>query len=176
MDKSSLRKQMIKARLDLDSVNYTAKSNFIISKLKQHPDFIKAKTIGIYVSFRNEVNTISLIKEILSNKNICVPKIEDKEMNFYQIKSFDELKPNYMKILEPDSHHFISKDQIDLMIVPIVAYDCFNNRLGYGGGYYDRYLSDYKGKIIGLAFSFQKVPLLPVEPFDLPISTIIDEK
>ena len=165
MDKSSLRKQMIKARLDLDSVNYTTKSNFIISKLKQHPDFIKAKTIGIYVSFRNEVNTISLIKEMLSNKNICVPKIEDKEMNFYQIKSFDELKPNYMKILEPD-----------LMIVPIVAYDCFNNRLGYGGGYYDRYLSDYKGKIIGLAFSFQKVPLLPVEPFDLPISTIIDEK
>ena len=81
-----------------------------------------------------------------------------------------------MKILEPDNHHFISKDQIDLMIVPIVAYDCFNNRLGYGGGYYDRYLSDYKGKIIGLAFSFQKVPLLPVEPFDLPISTIIDEK
>ena len=85
MDKSSLRKQMIKARLDLDSVNYTTKSNFIISKLKQHPDFIKAKTIGIYVSFRNEVNTISLIKEMLSNKNICVPKIEDKEMNFYQI-------------------------------------------------------------------------------------------
>ena len=81
MDKSSLRKQMIKARLDLDSVNYTTKSNFIISKLKQHPDFIKAKTIGIYVSFRNEVNTISLIKEMLSNKNICVPKIEDKEMN-----------------------------------------------------------------------------------------------
>ena len=99
---------MIKARLDLDSVNYTTKSNFIISKLKQHPDFIKAKTIGIYVSFRNEVNTISLIKEMLSNKNICVPKIEDKEMNFYQIKSFDELKPNYMKILEPDNHHFIS--------------------------------------------------------------------
>lgn len=176
MDKSSLRKQMIKARLDLDSVNYTTKSNFIIEKLKQHPDFIAAKTIGIYVSFRNEVDTISLIKELINKKNICVPKIEGKEMNFYQIDFFDQLKPNRMNILEPDNHHFVGKDQIDLMIVPIVAYDRFNNRLGYGGGYYDRYLSDYKGKIIGLAFSFQKVPMLPIEPFDLPISTIIDEK
>ena len=99
MDKSSLRKQMIKARLDLDSVNYTTKSNFIISKLKQHPDFIKAKTIGIYVSFRNEVNTISLIKEMLSNKNICVPKIEDKEIAKKLIqKIFNNNKMPYISI------------------------------------------------------------------------------
>ncbi len=176
MDKSQLRKQLIKSRLDLDSKEYATKSNFIIERLKKHPDFIQAKTIGIYVSFRQEVDTITLIKEYIDQKNICVPKIIGRQMDFYQISSFDELKKNHMGILEPDNHRLVHKDQIDLMIVPLVGYDDHNNRLGYGGGYYDRYLVNFHGKIIGLAFSFQKVKMLPVEPFDLPISTIIDEK
>ena len=62
MDKIELRKQMINKRLDLSREDYATKSNLIISKLKQHPDFINAKTIGVYVSFKNEVDTISLIK------------------------------------------------------------------------------------------------------------------
>ena len=92
MDKIELRKQMIKKRLDLSSEDHTAKSNLIISKLKQHPDFINAKTIGIYVSFKNEVDTISLIKEIVNKKNVCVPKTNNHLMNFYLINSLDELK------------------------------------------------------------------------------------
>ena len=92
MDKIELRKQMIKKRLDLSSEDHTAKSNLIIYKLKQHPDFINAKTIGIYVSFKNEVDTISLIKEIVNKKNVCVPKTNNHLMNFYLINSLDELK------------------------------------------------------------------------------------
>ena len=68
MDKKVLRKQLIQARLDLDSETYASKSNFIVSKLKQQPEFIEARAIGIYVSFRHEVETISLIKEIINNK------------------------------------------------------------------------------------------------------------
>ena len=92
MDKAKLRKKMIQARLDLGSDEYLTKSNLIISKLKKNSDFINAKTIGIYVSFRNEVNTISLIKEMLAVKKICVPKTENHEMNFYTINSLKELK------------------------------------------------------------------------------------
>lgn len=176
MDKAELRKQMIKARLDLDSITYTAKSNFIINKLKSNPAFIKAKTIGIYVSFNQEVDTIALITEMLGKKNICVPKIEGKEMNFYLIDSLQKLKANRMGILEPDNKKLVLSDQIDLMIVPLVGYDKNNNRLGYGGGYYDRYLKNYNQTTIGLAFSFQMVDCLPVEPFDLPIDVIINEK
>ena len=68
LDKKVLRKQLIQARLDLDSETYASKSNFIVSKLKQQPEFIEARAIGIYVSFRHEVETISLIKEIINNK------------------------------------------------------------------------------------------------------------
>ena len=176
MDKAKLRKKMIQARLDLGSDEYLTKSNLIISKLKKNSDFINAKTIGIYVSFRNEVNTISFIKEMLAVKKICVPKTENHEMNFYTINSLKELKKGNYGILEPDNDKLVNKKDIDLLIVPIVSYDKDHNRLGYGGGYYDRYLKDYEGKVIGLAFTFQQVEKLPVERFDLPIKTIIDEK
>lgn len=175
MDKVKLRKQLIQARLDLDSDLYAAKSNFIVSKLKQHPDFINAKTIGIYVSFRQEVDTIKLIKEMFDKKIICVPKINDKQMDFYQIDNINELQRNNLGILEPKNNRLVDKNMIDLLIVPMVGYDQFGNRLGYGGGYYDRYLGDYQGKTIGLAFSFQEVSNIPVEPFDLPIKIIINE-
>ena len=177
MDKIELRKQMIKKRLDLSSEDHTAKSNLIISKLKQHPDFINAKTIGIYVSFKNEVDTISLIKEIVNKKNVCVPKTNNHLMNFYLINSLDELKKSSFGILEPSNQSkIINKENIDLLIVPMVAFDSNHNRLGYGGGYYDRYLKNYAGRVIGLAFSFQQTEALPVESFDIPIKTIIDEK
>ena len=176
MDKKVLRKQLIQARLDLDSETYASKSNFIVSKLKQQPEFIEARAIGIYVSFRHEVETISLIKEIINNKIVCVPKISGKQMDFYQINSINELKTSNFGILEPNNSHPVTKDNLDLLIVPMVGYDQSGNRLGYGRGYYDRYLSDYCGNVIGLAFSFQEVANLPVEPFDLPIKKIINEK
>ena len=97
-------------------------------------------------------------------------------MNFYTINSLKELKKGNYGILEPDNDKLVNKKDIDLLIVPIVSYDKDHNRLGYGGGYYDRYLKDYEGKVIGLAFTFQQVEKLPVERFDLPIKTIIDEK
>ena len=175
LDKAKLRKQLIQARLDLDSATYTTKSNFIVSKLKQRPEFIQAKTIGIYVSFRHEVETINLIKEMFVSKNVCVPKTKGKQMEFYQINSIEELKKSKLGILEPDNDALVSKKEIDLLVVPMVGYDQHHNRLGYGGGYYDRYLSDYQGHVIGLAFALQEIGDLPVEPFDLPIKTIINE-
>ncbi|WP_279160455.1 5-formyltetrahydrofolate cyclo-ligase [Thomasclavelia cocleata] len=176
MDKAKLRKEMIQTRLDLSSEIYTVKSNLIISKLKNHPDFINAKTIGIYVSFKNEVNTTNLIEEMVKIKKICVPKTKNHKMDFYLIDSLEELKSGTYGILEPHNNRLINKNKIDLLIVPIVAYDKNHNRLGYGGGYYDRYLKDYCGNVIGLAFNFQQVEKLPVEKFDLPIKIIIDEK
>lgn len=176
LDKTKLRKRLIQARLDLDSVSFANKSNLIISKLKQHPYFIEAKTIGIYVSYKHEVDTINLIKEMINHKNIVVPKTYKKEMRFYQLNSFDELIEGNYGILEPTSNQLVNKDAIDLLIVPVVGYDLNHNRLGYGGGYYDRYLDGFNGRVIGLAFSFQEVKEIPVETYDLPIEIIINEK
>ena len=173
MDKQVIRKKMIKDRLlclpkDLYQFNHQ-----IYQKLIRHPYFVDAKTIGIYVSYKNEVDTHRLIKEYCNQKNIALPKVTGRQMNFYRITSFDELSKGAYGILEPKDHTFIQKDDIDLMIVPLVAYDDENHRIGYGGGFYDRYLNDYKGKTIGLAYKFQKVATINSEIHDISLDEII---
>lgn len=175
MDKTSIRQQMKQARLDLSRKEYLDLSNLIISKIKKHSYYLQANTIGIYVSFHQEVHTMPFIQEMLIEKNVCIPKIEYKKMQFHQINSLESLKKNSFGILEPENENTVNKEQIDLLIVPIVAFDKFNNRIGYGGGYYDRYLADYRGKTIGIAFSFQEIKEIIPEPYDCPLDIVIHE-
>ena len=87
------------------------------------------------------------------------------------------MQKNKYGILEPDEKIEIDKDQLDLMIVPLVGYNQNNYRLGYGGGYYDRYLKNYNGYTIGLAYTFQYLKDYQPEFFDIPLNQIItDEK
>lgn len=175
LDKIKIRKNKIQARLDLSDKEYQDKSNLIINKLKKEVVFQKAKTIGIYVSMNNEVDTIKLINELLSTKTICVPKTINKTMEFHKIDSFNELSKGNYGILEPIGNNLISKKDIDVLIVPLVAYDEDNHRIGYGGGYYDRYLQGYAGYAIGLAFSLQYTNKIDTETTDIPLKQIINE-
>ena len=142
--------------------------------------YIGATNIGFNPTVRVEKLSIEThilqFNEDIYGKNIKIEFLErirdEKKFN-----SLDELKKSSFGILEPSNQSkIINKENIDLLIVPMVAFDSNHNRLGYGGGYYDRYLKNYAGKVIGLAFSFQQTEALPVESFDIPIKTIIDEK
>lgn len=175
MDKQTIRKQMKQARLDLSNEEYIDKSNLIINALKKHYFFKTAKTIGIYVSFNNEVETISLIEEVLQHKNICIPKIQNNTMEFYRIDSMKNTRRSSFGILEPMEDTIINKQEIDLLIIPMLAYTKDNYRIGYGGGYYDCYLQGYHGKTLGIAFSFQKVDSVIIEKHDVPLDYIINE-
>lgn len=175
MDKVSCRRQMKQRRLDLSKEVYLDKSNAIINALKEHYFFKTAKTIGIYISFNQEVETISLIEEMLTIKTICVPKIQSKEMEFIAIDSLEKLKKNTYGILEPIDSQCVDKESIDLLIVPLLAYDQKNYRVGYGGGYYDKYLKGYHGKTIGLAFATQEVESIVTNKYDIPLDIIINE-
>lgn len=175
MDKQAIRKQMKQARLDLFDEEYIEKSNLIINALKEHEFFKTAKTIGIYVSFNKEVETISFIKEILKNKKVCIPKIENKNMEFYKIDTLQDTKRSSFGILEPITKTIMNKQEIDVLIVPMLAYTKDNYRVGYGGGYYDYYLQGYLGKTIGIAFSFQEIDTFTIEKHDLPLDCIINE-
>lgn len=175
MDKTSIRQQMKQARLDLSRKEYLDMSNLIISKIKKHSYYKQATTIGIYVSFNQEVHTIPFIEEMFIDKKVCIPKIEDHQMQFHQIESLKNIKRNSYGILEPENENTISKEQIDLLIVPIVAFDKKYQRIGYGGGYYDRYLANFKGKTIGIAFSFQEIEEIVPEKYDCPLDIVIHE-
>ena len=128
-----------------------------------------------------EVNTLRLFETELINKlEIFLPVVnENKTMHFYKWKKNDVLKINQFGMLEPAllSDHIVP----DIMLVPLLAYDNQNNRLGYGGGFYDRYLNKYLKTYnniltIGIAFSFQKHHKIPVINNDVKLNHILTEK
>tara|TARA_B100002052_G_C15816775_1_gene568608 strand:+ start:502 stop:1002 length:501 start_codon:yes stop_codon:yes gene_type:complete len=138
------------------------------------------KFIGGYIPINFEYNCLSLLKFLeKKNYNICLPIIEKNfQMDFYKYTFLDPLKVNQLGIPEPIK---LSKKVLpDLIFVPLVGYDKNLNRLGYGGGFYDRYFEKnlkFKKIIkIGLAFSFQKIKKLPVNKFDKKLDGIITEK
>lgn len=180
-EKLRLRKQIIEHMNSLSKERYTTLSEQIAFSLYEQKEWAEAKTIGITLSMENEVNTYPIIEKAWKEgKRVVVPKCnkETRTMSFRQISNFDQLETVYMNLCEPIPAltEEVNADEIDLQIVPGVAYTERGERIGYGGGYYDRYLVHYKGKTLSLAYSFQMVEHIPVEPFDKNVEKIITEK
>ena len=176
--KKILRKNLLNSRkknyIYISSKHILNIFEFIKNKYKN------IKVIGGYVPINYEYDCLSLLK-FLETKNyiISLPVIKNNsKMDFYKYSFKDPLKLNKLGIPEP--FKFSRKIVPDLILVPLVGYDNSLNRLGYGGGFYDRYFEKslklnkiYK---IGLAFSFQKIKKLPVNKFDKKLDRIITEK
>ncbi|MGX9135262.1 5-formyltetrahydrofolate cyclo-ligase [Rummeliibacillus sp. JY-2-4R] len=180
MQKKELRKIIMNELKMLSQNTYKEKSALIHKKLLEEPAVKKANMIGITLSSFPEVETWSLIETFWkAKKKVVVPKCEPKtrEMSFYEITSFDQLETVYMHLSEPIPHRTVKvvKSQIDCLIVPGLAYDRQGYRLGFGGGYYDRFLSNYKEPTISLAFNKQLVEKIPRDDYDIPIEKIITE-
>ena len=181
LEKKKLRKKYFKIRKN----NYfEINNNFfkpLITKLKK---IFKKDTIylSLYYPSNYEVNTIKLFNLIKLNRNfkILLPSILKKNnMNFYEWNNLDPLKVNKYGMLEPIT---VNKPIVpNVILVPLLAFDEFNHRLGYGKGYYDKFLNKYiklnKNILtIGVAFSFQKYNKLPATKFDVKLNYILTEK
>ncbi|WP_066719790.1 5-formyltetrahydrofolate cyclo-ligase [Clostridium sp. Marseille-P299] len=173
MDKSGFRSEVMEKRAALSSSEMEVFNKQILDKLLQQPEYLNAQVILCYVSFEHEVDTHEVINLALQNlKRVAVPKVHEKRrMEFYEIKSLNELKPSKLGILEPVSEVPITyeKTMNYTMIMPGVAFDKQLHRIGYGGGYYDRYLERFeKDNItkIALAYDFQVYDEVPSEAFD----------
>lgn len=176
--KKEIRKKLLRKRSALSKEECSSFSDAITDKVIRHAWFQNAETIYCYMSYNNEVDTIRLILEAFSlGKRVAVPKVLGQEMEFYYIQSLEDVIPGCKGILEPkDENTQLAKDETALMILPLVGYDNQNNRLGYGGGYYDRYLQKHpKHPTMGIAFTLQKVETLPVEPTDRTVNIIVTE-
>ena len=157
------RNYMIKRRLELSRTEVLAYSNNIIEKIKKLDFYSVDKIVALYMPIRNEIEIR------LDNKLICYPKVEGKIMNFYFPESFTK---GVYGIDEPIGK-LVDKKDIDIIIVPLLYFDKDNNRVGYGGGYYDKYLADYKGITIGVAYDFQEVDKIDIKPTDVKLDYII---
>ena len=176
MNKITLRKELVEIRKNIKDKN--KKSLKICTKLLQREDVKTANNIALYYPMEDEVNIVPLINELIkSGLNIYLPKIDNKSLKFYLFTSYDELRDNRIGIKEPmpnPNHEY--KGNFDLMIIPGIAFDKDNYRLGYGGGYYDRYLEKHHpGLTIGLTFKELKLKesFEFIESYDQKVDLVI---
>ena len=181
MEKKEIRKKILEERKSLTDILCREMSQRIQNRLTSIQPYFNAQRIMVYVSFGKEVETWDLMRLMIEDdKKVYVPRITGSSLQAIKIDSPDQLikGSSGLGVFEPNNscRNAIVIDQIDLLIVPIVAFDEDGGRIGYGRGYYDRYLEGVdKGKIYGLAFDFQEVDVFEKKPDDIRISTIITE-
>lgn len=181
--KAAIRRELLSKRDSLTSIERQEKSHLIGKRLAGSEEFRHSNTCLIYASFRSEVETDHLIPLIIkTGKRLALPitDITSKTLILCEVKKgLEELFPSTYGIREPRMQRdlLIPPDEIDLFIVPGVAFDTSGTRLGYGGGYYDRLLSKHKEKtIFALAFEKQIASRLPYDSFDIRVKKIFTEE
>ncbi|TKC19911.1 5-formyltetrahydrofolate cyclo-ligase [Robertmurraya kyonggiensis] len=180
-EKKQIRKQMQQHLADFTKPVYEHSSYQIAQRLFAESFWKEANTISITISRMPEVDTYQIIRRAWEEKKtVVVPKCypADRTMVFRALMAFNELESVFYGLYEPIEEITVAveKKDIDLMIVPGLAFTKRGERLGFGGGYYDRYLEGYGGKKIALAFQQQIVPSLPVERHDILLQNIITEE
>jgi 5-formyltetrahydrofolate cyclo-ligase len=176
--KKDLRKS-IKAKLsEISLPQYEDQSYKIAQQLFKTDEWMEASTVAVTVSKAPEVDTFQIIRKGWEQgKRMVVPKCEPKprKLDFRELKRFSELESVYYGLLEPIVSETISvnPDEIDLVVVPGLAFSKNGYRLGFGGGYYDRFLANYQGKTVSLAFKDQILSEVPVENHDIAVEKII---
>lgn len=184
MDKGELRKEIKHIRESLDKNIKLRADEKIRKSLFESEIYKNSKVIFIYVNMDSEINTIDIIKELLaSDKTIAVPKVipvslKERQMKALKINSLLQLNESgAFGILEPSVECEDISEDVDLIIIPGLAFDINGNRLGYGGGFYDRFLSKYpNSKRVALCYDFQVFDEIPHEFFDEKVDLIISEE
>lgn len=182
-NKSEIRTYIKNLKKQLSTEEVNARSEKIAKNFFLQPFYKDAKNIYLYVSYNQEVNTKIIISQMLKDKKrVAVPKIVDGDMVFHEITSLQQLSVGAFGILEPNVVSPVEKNPLwnehTIMVLPGLAFDKNGGRVGYGGGYYDRYLEKNRERItmkIALAYDFQVFEHIEVESFDEKIDTIITE-
>ena len=181
-EKKTLRTRIKALRAGLDMVQYRSLNMSIMTRCLDLDEFKRARTVHVYVSsVNNEADTLGLIYRLLDQeKKVVVPRCapEPKRLEHIRIESLDELRPSRYGIMEPPfrADREIQPVELDLVIVPLLAFDRGGGRLGFGRGYYDRFLAGCSCPKAGLAYSLQEVERVPREPHDCSLDIIITEK
>ncbi|MBT2677501.1 5-formyltetrahydrofolate cyclo-ligase [Bacillus sp. ISL-35] len=179
MDAKKILRKSIKEKLsELNLPEYEDQSYQIAQQLYRSDEWISATTIAITVSKAPEVDTFQIIRKGWEQgKRIVVPKCEPKSrgLDFRELKRFSQLETVFYGLLEPivSETDSVGRGEIDLVVVPGLAFSHSGYRLGFGGGYYDRFLADFQGMTVSLAFKDQLVGEIPVESHDIPVQKII---
>jgi 5-formyltetrahydrofolate cyclo-ligase len=169
-------RQLIKQRLKCMSVDDVLReSELIWRRIETLPEFIWAQNILVYWSMPSEVNSHAFVEKWAGIKDVYLPVIDNENLRLVRFLHRNQLSMNpYFKILEPTGDELLDLSLIDIVFVPGMAFDSNGNRMGKGGGFYDRLLPNVKNAIkIGVAFQCQLADGIPLEPHDVPMQKVI---
>ncbi len=184
MPKHHIRQVQLEARSCLSEVQRADLSCQAQQLLLSHPLFLAAKVVALYSPIRCEVDTCLLLKTALdTGKRVVYPRVEQlpdsatAAMQFVELSSWQDFQPGAFGVLEPQGGMVVAVADIDLMVVPGVAFDRYGYRLGYGKGFYDRVvkLCSTGCALVGLCYAFQVEENLPHEEHDLMLDWLITD-
>ena len=176
-EKSRLRVELLAKLKNFTDPDRARQNQILADKFFALPEFATARTIGFFASESFEVATDFLISQSSnSGKKVAFPRVEknSRALEFHSIRNLSELEISEFGIRAPQkSSPKIPLDAIDLLVVPALAFTDSAERLGRGGGYFDRVLKKFAGVSVGLAFDFQILPTIPTEDFDQKVSRVL---
>jgi len=178
MDKKALRREIGAKKRALSAAEIESRSAILADKLYKTTQYRDCQSLYAYLSFNQEVHTNPIIERAWTDgKRVAVPKVAGDEMVFIWIDSFEGLAPQgAFHIMEPIEDGPVADDERALILMPGLAFDPQGHRVGYGGGYYDRFLENEPDHpLVALCYDFQLYDRLEVEAHDVPVDLVITD-
>lgn len=181
MNKKVIRKQMLLKRKSLPKDTYAKASKTINQQILSLSTYKKSKKIGLYMGFNNEINLNEVWQNALQNSKSCFfPRVQDaRNMHFYKAEDLNDFIKNKWGILEPlaKTEDYLAPSALEIIILPLVAFDITGHRIGMGAGYYDKALQNCGSTtLVGVGYEFQKVASINAETWDIKLDIMITEK
>ena len=175
MDKQALRKEIREKKRAMTEAEIVEKSEKLGRLLVASEAYQKATTIYGYLPYNQEVRTVAMLRQALEDgKRVAVPKCYGDEMRFIYLDDLSKVEKGYCGIPEPIEDEPVADDKTALVLMPGLAFTKEGLRMGYGGGFYDKFLaSEPDHPTLALCYDFQMVETIPTEEYDIPVDTVI---
>ena len=175
MDKKELRAQIRAKKRAMTSAQVEACSEKLAELFRAHPLYKAAKSIYGYMPYNQEVRTVPMLEQALRDgKKVAVPKCYGDEMKFIYLDDLTKVSKGYAGIPEPIADAPVAHDETALVLMPGLAFDPQGHRIGYGGGFYDKFLSrEPNHPTLALCYDFQMLPHLDTEEHDIPVDMVL---
>jgi len=175
MDKKALRQKIREMKRAMTAEQINQASQRLAQLFLSTEQYRNAKTLYGYLPYNQEVRTVPILEKALQDgKRVAVPKIYGEEMKFIYLTDLSQVAPGCMNIPEPVADAPVADDPTALVLMPGLAFTEKGDRMGYGGGYYDKFLSNEPGHpTVALCYEFQLVAQLPTESYDIPVDLVL---
>lgn len=175
MDKKTLRRQIAQQKRAMTAEEIVQRSTRLGVLFRQCQMYQRADTIYGYLPYNQEVRTVPMLQQAIADgKRVAVPKVYGDKMRFLYLTDLEQVAPGYAGIPEPIGDEPVAHDPKALVLMPGLAFDKQGHRMGYGGGFYDRFLSEEpEHPTVALCYDFQMVEDLPTEEFDIPVDCVL---